>query len=93
MIPVRKEILLGIICIIIFSRVVVAQTGIGIWPGEIQIEAKLFKITKTNVYVFNPSDYDIEAQVVFHCSNCEKNITLFDHSIGILENSWKIEYG
>jgi|YelNatPaOPRAMG01_1025707.scaffolds.fasta_scaffold35163_3 hypothetical protein len=69
---------------LIFLSSVYAQTGVGIFPAKIEIEAPFLKNTFTDVTIFNPSQRELKLKVEVYCKNCERDVKFFENKIGTL---------
>jgi hypothetical protein len=69
---------------LLFLTPAYAQTGIGIFPAKIEIEAPFLKNTFTDVTIFNPSQRELKLKVEVYCKNCERDVKFFENKIGTL---------
>lgn len=78
---VDRKLVIVILILVLFAQSVKAQTSIGIWPAKFEIRTPMFTTNSVYLFLFNPSNNDVNVQIKFNCKNCVQNLRFGENII------------
>ena len=82
---VNRRIILTLVFFLALVELSRSEVGVGIWPAKFSLNVSPFKTSYIYVFLFNPSEKDIEVSINFRCKNCIEDFKILNYTLGKIE--------